>query len=109
MIIGIQGFPSGSDGKESACNVGDQVWSLDQEDPLEKGMVTHFSILAWRMSWTEEPGGLQSLGVTKSQMWLSMHAHRQVNYFHLPHGELITKLNWFLSLPVLQYLLCFTS
>ena len=39
------------------------VSSLSQEDPLEKGMVTHSSILAWRRSpWTEEPGGLQSTG-----------------------------------------------
>ena len=35
-----------------------QVWSLGQEDPLEKGMATHFSILAWRIPWTEEPGRL---------------------------------------------------
>ena len=39
-----------------------QVWSLAWEDPLEKGMATHSSILAWRVSWTEEPGGLQCLG-----------------------------------------------
>ena len=38
------------------------VQSLDQEDPLEKGMATHPSILAWRIPWTEEPGGLQSMG-----------------------------------------------
>ena len=38
-----------------------QVQSLGQEDPLEKGMATHFSILAWRIPWTEEPGGLQSM------------------------------------------------
>ena len=38
-----------------------QVQSLDQEDPLEKGMATHSSILAWRIPWTEEPGGLQSM------------------------------------------------
>ena len=38
------------------------VQSLDQEDPLEKGMATRFSILAWRIPWTEEPGGLQSTG-----------------------------------------------
>ena len=37
-------------------------WSLGWEDPLEKEMATHFSILAWRISWTEEPGGLQSVG-----------------------------------------------
>ena len=39
-----------------------KVQSLGQEDPLEKGMATHSSILAWRIPWTEEPGGLQSTG-----------------------------------------------
>ena len=38
------------------------VQSLGQEDPLEEGMITHFSILAWRIPWTEEPGRLQSIG-----------------------------------------------
>ena len=38
-----------------------QVRSLGQEDPLEKGMVIHSNILAWRIQWTEEPGGLQSM------------------------------------------------
>ena len=41
--------------------------SLVWEDPLETGMATHSSILAWEIPWTEEPGGPQSLGVTKSQ------------------------------------------
>ena len=44
-----------------------QVRSLGQEDPLEKCMATHSSILAWRIPWTEEPGGLQSMGSQKSQ------------------------------------------
>ena len=39
-----------------------QVWSLIQEDPLEEGMATPSSILAWRIPWMEEPGGLQSIG-----------------------------------------------
>ena len=39
-----------------------QIQSLGREDPLEKGMATHSSILAWRISRTEEPGGLQSMG-----------------------------------------------
>ena len=39
-----------------------QVGSLGREDPLEKGMATYCSILAWRLPWTEEPGGLQSMG-----------------------------------------------
>ena len=38
------------------------VWSLGQKDPLEKEMATHSSVLAWRITWTEEPGGLQSMG-----------------------------------------------
>ena len=38
------------------------VWSLGQEDPLEKGMATHFSTPAWRIPWTEEPGGLSTCG-----------------------------------------------
>ena len=41
------------------------VQSLDQEDPLEKGMATYPSILAWRIPWTEEPGGLQSTGAQR--------------------------------------------
>ena len=47
-----------------------QVLSLGQEDPLEKEMATHSSILAWKTPWTEEPGGLQSMGL-QSQTWLS--------------------------------------
>ena len=39
-----------------------QVRSLGQEDPLEKGMATHSSVLAWRIPWIEEPGGMQSMG-----------------------------------------------
>ena len=42
-----------------------QVQFLGQEDPLEKGMATHSSILAWEIPWTEEPGGLQSKGSQK--------------------------------------------
>ena len=55
------GFPSGLGGKESACDEGDWVQSLVQEDLLKKGMATHSSILAWRILWTEGPGGLQSM------------------------------------------------
>ena len=43
-----------------------RVQSLRREDPLEKGMATHSSILAWEIPWTEEPGGLQVHGVAKS-------------------------------------------
>ena len=43
------------------------VWSLGQEDPLEEDMETHSSTLAWRISWTEEPGGLQAIGSQRVQ------------------------------------------
>ena len=57
------GFPGGSGGKEPVCNEWDWVWSLGQEDPQEKEMATHSSVLAWRIPWTEEPGQLQSMGL----------------------------------------------
>ena len=65
------GFPGGSDGKESACNAGDQSLIPGKEDPLEKGMTTHSSILAWRIPWTEESGRLIAHGVAKNQTQLS--------------------------------------
>ena len=52
-----------------------QVQSLGQEDPLEKGMASHSNILAWRISWTEEPGGLQSMG------WQRVKHNRAANTF----------------------------
>ena len=55
----IFGFPGGSNGKVSACNVVDPSLISGFKDPLEKGMATHSSILAWRIPGTEEPGGLQ--------------------------------------------------
>ena len=56
------GFPGGSDVKNLSAMRETQLRSLGQEDPLEKGMTTHSCILAWRIPWTEEPGGLQSMG-----------------------------------------------
>ena len=57
-----EGFPCSSESKESTCNVGDGVQYLDRDDPLEKGMATHSSVLAWESLWTEEPGGPQFMG-----------------------------------------------
>ena len=68
-----RGFLGGSNGKDAACSVGHQGSFPGQEDPLEKEMATRPRILAWRIPWTEEPGGLQS---TRSQSvgpsWLSI-------------------------------------
>ena len=66
------------------------VRSLGQKDPPEKEMATHFSILAWRIPWTEEHGGLQSMGVAKSQPRLSNSTARtaatrgSLNWIRLP-------------------------
>ena len=49
----------------NAGDIRDKVQSLDWEDPLEEGMATHSSILAWRIAWTEEPGRLQSTGLQR--------------------------------------------
>ena len=54
--------PGGSDSKVSFCNAGDPVRSLGWEDPLAKEMAAHFSILAWKIPWTAEPGRLLSVG-----------------------------------------------
>ena len=56
-----------------------QVQSLGREDPLEKEMAPHCSILVWEIPWTEEPGGLQSMG-SQSKTQLSMHTHRPSGY-----------------------------
>ena len=48
-----------------------QAWPLGQEDPLEKEMATHSSILAWEIPWTEESSRLHSMGSQKSQTWLA--------------------------------------
>ena len=66
------GFPGGLDSKESTCNVGDQlrVQSLSWEDPLEEGLATHSSILAW-IPMDREAWWATVLGVTKSQTRLS--------------------------------------
>jgi len=59
LTVTEKDFPGGSDGKESICNAVDPGLILGQEDPLKKGMATHFSVLAWRIPCREE---LQSMG-----------------------------------------------
>ena len=63
--------PCGSPGKESAYNVGNLGLIPGWENPLEKGMATHSSILAWEIPWTEEPGRLQSMGCKVRHDWVT--------------------------------------
>ena len=70
----LLGLPRLGSGKESACQrrrSKRQFRSLGGEDPLEEEMTTHSSILAWKIPWTKDPGGLSSKGSQKSQMQLS--------------------------------------
>ena len=70
-ILGSRGKPGGSAVKNLPAIQETWVWSLGQEDPLEKEMATYFNILAWEIPWTEEPGGLQSMGLQKIWMLLN--------------------------------------
>ena len=66
------GFPGGSVLKNLPANAGDarDTGSIPGwEDPLEEEMATHHSILAWRVPWTEEPGGLLSTGFSRQEYW----------------------------------------
>ena len=72
------------------------VWSLGQEDPLEEGMATHSSVLAWRIPWTEEPGGLQSMGLRRvGHNWVTepLHPHNTICWIKkLIGGETIQRI-----------------
>ena len=57
-LLLVFGFPGGASGEEPACNTGDPGLTPGSEDPLEKEMATHSSVPAWRIPWSEEPGGL---------------------------------------------------
>ena len=59
------GFPVAQVVKRLSAMWDTRVWSLGWEDPLEKEMATHSSILAWKIPWIEEPGGLQSIGLQR--------------------------------------------
>ena len=77
-VITIAGFPGGSHVKNLPAVQETRAQSLDREDPLEKGMATHSSILAWRILWTEEPGGLQSMESQRIR-------HDRATYTHTHH------------------------
>ena len=66
FAIAPKGFPAGSDGKEFICNAGDLGLILGSGRSTGGGLATPSSILAWKIPWTEEPGGLESLGL---QSW----------------------------------------
>ena len=80
------------------------VWSLGQEDALEEEMATHSSIIAWRIAWPEEPGGLQFIGLQRIKLdWMTEHTHINIlkgitESFSIPH-------NYFRSLSLFYFIL----
>ena len=73
------------------------VWPLDWEDHLEEGMATHFSTLAWRIPWTEEPGGLQSTGSQRVRHdWLTKHSMATTKPAH-------DVISWTGPLPIIYW------
>ena len=84
----FSGFPGGSDGKESAWQC-KRPWFYPWEDPLEKGVATHSSILAWKIPWTQEPGGLQSMGSQRVRhSWAIEHTYVS------PYLEILALFLW---------------
>ena len=79
------GLPPWCSSKESPVMQETQIQSLDLEDPLGEGMATHCSILAWRIPWTEEPGGPQYKGsqrVGHNQSYY-MYTHTHIEYIYI--------------------------
>ena len=76
-----------------------QVWSLGQEDPLEKEMVIHFSTLAWKIPWTEEPGRLQPMGSQRVRHdWATL-----LSFFLVTSYMIIKRWPWLPGLPWLRF------
>ena len=124
------GFPGGISGNEPACQCRrhkeTRVQYLGQEDSLEEHMATHSSILAWRSPWTEQPGGLQSIGLQRvGHDWVTntlfyihtyicvLYIYTQYIYIHthticLQHGRAgfnpwIRKISWRRAWQPLHY------
>ena len=71
IVSQVLGLPGGSVVKNPLPMQEMRIQSLDGEDPLKKEMATHSSFLAWKIPWTEEPAGLQSMGSQESQIRLT--------------------------------------
>ena len=79
----IWGFPSGSAVKNLPAMQEMQVWSLGQEETLEEGIATHSRIIAWRIPWTEEPGGLPSMRSQRVRHDWSDLAHTHAHHVYM--------------------------
>ena len=90
LVLGGRGFPGDSDSKESTCSVGDLGW----EDPLEESTATLSSVLAWRIPRTEEPCGLQSMGLHRIwHDWVTKFTAHAFSTFPYSLGHRLVFLN----------------
>ena len=94
-----ESFPGGSVVKNCLPVQETRVQSLGQEDPLEKEMATHSRILAWRIPWTEEPGGLQFMGLQRVRRnWAHVHTcGKEARYYtdkSMSTGKKSTTYRW---------------
>ena len=91
------GFPHSSVSNEFACNAGHPGSIPGWEDPLEKEMATHSSILAWRIPWAEEPGRLQSTGLQESDTTWRLNHHQRKNFPRTVSLRILGFLQWMLN------------
>ena len=92
-IPGFLGFPGGSDSKNLPAMWETWVRSLGWEDPLEEGMATHSSILAWRIPMDRGAWWATVRGVTKSQTWLNNWARTRAHHNKPPNTQVVLDLN----------------
>ena len=98
------GFPGGSNGKESACNTGNQAQPLGHEEPLEEELAIHFSILACRNPWTEKPGRLQFLRMQRvGHDWVAKF-HFFFHNVYLSFSSRRMKFNLLFKIPAFHFL-----
>ena len=78
QVYSLEGFPGGSVVKNPPAMQETWVLSLGREDPLKGGMASHSSILAWRIPWTQEPGGLKSMALLRVGLSMTEHASTHI-------------------------------
>ena len=97
MLCHTLGFPRSSFCKETACSVGDRGLFLGWEDPLEKEMATHSSVLTWRIPWTEKPCGLQSMELQESDTTYLLNHHHAIPWSLLKSRSIFENKQIFIS------------
>ena len=99
----LLGCPGGATGKELACQSKshERRWSDPYKDPLEAGTATHSSILAWKIPWTEEPGGLHSIGSQRGRRdWSNLACNVSPELLNATTGNIWWEYLWKVSFPV---------